>query len=185
MSRQVSPSTGRVYGRQRVARLWGVARATIYRHRRPEDHGERPRPGPQGAMSDEDLARGDPAAPDGQPVARARAIASSWARRRFAGVRTSRRRALRLTCLARPPGPSTYGDTARLEGARRHHHHRAGRGAVGQRPDLGDDGCGSGRGVRGCRASSAAPMIRARKGRPAAAGRGLGRVRRHSCEPQG
>ena len=31
MSRQVSPSTGHVYGLERVSRLWGVSRATIYR----------------------------------------------------------------------------------------------------------------------------------------------------------
>ena len=33
MSRQVSPSTDQVYGLQRVTRIWGVSRATIYRHR--------------------------------------------------------------------------------------------------------------------------------------------------------
>ena len=30
MSRQVSPSTDRVYGLQRMTRIWGVSRATIY-----------------------------------------------------------------------------------------------------------------------------------------------------------
>src|SRR3982750_2645637 len=34
MSREVSPSTAWAYGLQRVARLWGVSRATVYRHRR-------------------------------------------------------------------------------------------------------------------------------------------------------
>ena len=52
MSRQVSPSTAKPYGIERVTRLWGVARATVYRHRRP-DRGERRRPGPVGAMPDE------------------------------------------------------------------------------------------------------------------------------------
>ena len=56
MSRQVSPSTAQVYGLLRVTRLWGVARATVYRHRRPTKVGERKRPGPLGAMADEDLA---------------------------------------------------------------------------------------------------------------------------------
>ena len=55
MSRQVSPSTGQVYGLERVSRLWGVSRATIYRHRRPSEEAVRRRPGPQGAMADEGL----------------------------------------------------------------------------------------------------------------------------------
>ena len=33
MSRRVSPSTDQVYGLQRVTRIWGVSRATVYRHR--------------------------------------------------------------------------------------------------------------------------------------------------------
>ena len=36
--------------------LWGVARATLYRHRRPTKLIECKRPGPLGAMSDENLA---------------------------------------------------------------------------------------------------------------------------------
>ena len=35
MSRQVSLSTNRVYGLQRVTRIWRVSRATLYRHRHP------------------------------------------------------------------------------------------------------------------------------------------------------
>jgi transposase InsO family protein len=95
MSRQVSPSTNRPYGLQRVARLWGVARATVYRHRRP-DQGERRRPGPVGAMRDDALVeairkllRDSPFHGEGHR--------KLWARLRFAGVRTSRRRVLRLT----------------------------------------------------------------------------------------
>jgi transposase InsO family protein len=94
MSRRVSPSTGKVYGLQRVARLWGLSRATVYRHRRPAD-GERRRPGPLGAMSDEALVgeirkllRDSPFHGEGHR--------KLWARLRFAGVRTSRRRVLRL-----------------------------------------------------------------------------------------
>ena len=33
MSRRVSPSTNQVYGLQQVTRIWGVSRATVYRHR--------------------------------------------------------------------------------------------------------------------------------------------------------
>jgi transposase InsO family protein len=94
MSRRVSPSTGKVYGLQRVARLWGLSRATVHRHRRPAD-GERRRPGPLGAMSDEALVgeirkllRDSPFHGEGHR--------KLWARLRFAGVRTSRRRVLRL-----------------------------------------------------------------------------------------
>src|SRR3954466_4304856 len=96
MSREVSPSTARAYGLQRVARLWGVSRATVYRHRRRSDDTPRRRPGPVGAMADEDLMReirklltDSPFHGDGHR--------KLWARLRFAGIRTSRRRVLRLT----------------------------------------------------------------------------------------
>ena len=39
MSRQVSPSTDRVYGLQRVTRIWGVSRATLYRPPPPSQSG--------------------------------------------------------------------------------------------------------------------------------------------------
>jgi putative transposase len=122
MSRQVSPSTNRPYGLQRVARLWGVARATVYRHRRP-DQGERRRPGPVGAMRDDALVeairkllRDSPFHGEGHR--------KLWARLRFAGVRTSRRRVLRLTrehgLLAhqragRPHGPRAHDGTITTE----------------------------------------------------------------------
>ena len=51
MSQQVSPSSGRAYGLARVARVWGVARATIYRQRRPPVP-RSCRPGPNGPMPD-------------------------------------------------------------------------------------------------------------------------------------
>jgi putative transposase len=122
MSRRASPSTGRVYGLQRVARLWGLSRATVYRHRRP-DHGERRRPGPLGAMSDEALVgeirkllRDSPIHGEGHRKLSARL--------RFGGIRTSRRRVLRLTrehgLLApqragRPRGPRAHDGTITTE----------------------------------------------------------------------
>jgi putative transposase len=122
MSRQVSPSTDRVYGLQRVTRLWGVSRATVYRHRRP-DQGERRRPGPVGAMRDDALVeairkllRDSPFHGEGHR--------KLWARLRFAGIRTSRRRVLRLMRAhglsapqraGRPRGPKAHDGTITTE----------------------------------------------------------------------
>ena len=93
MSRTPSTSTGRPYGLARVARVWGIARATVYRHRRPAEPSGRP--GPIGAMSDGDLAV---AIRDviGAGGFHGEGYRKVWARLRFAGVRTSRRRVLRL-----------------------------------------------------------------------------------------
>jgi len=57
MSRRVSPSTNQVYGLQRVTRIWGVSPATVYRHRQQPETSEHRRPGPLGAMADEELVR--------------------------------------------------------------------------------------------------------------------------------
>jgi putative transposase len=94
MSATRSPSTGRPYGLARVARVWRVCRATVYRHRRPTLP-RRGRPGPIGAMSDSDLVA---AIRDviGAGGFHGEGYRKVWARLRFAGVRTSRRRVLRL-----------------------------------------------------------------------------------------
>jgi putative transposase len=116
MSRQVSPSTGRLYGLQRVTQIWGVSRATIYRHRHRADEVRRKRPGPQGAM------------PDGELVGEVRQLLTDspfhgegyrklWARLRFAGIRTSRRRVLRLL---REHGLLAHQRAGRPHGSRAH-----------------------------------------------------------------
>jgi len=95
MSRTASPSSGKPYGVARVCRIWHAARATLYRHRRPQPAKPPRRRGPSGPM------------PDAALVERIRAVLCAspfhgeghrkvWARLRFAGVRTSRRRVLRL-----------------------------------------------------------------------------------------
>jgi putative transposase len=95
MSRQVSPSTDKMYGIERVTRLWGVSRATLYRHRRPATVVERTRPGPRGAMSDEGLVAAIRQLLQDSPF-HGEGYRKLWARLRFAGIRTSRRRVLRL-----------------------------------------------------------------------------------------
>lgn len=95
MSRQVSPSTDKVYGLQRVTRCWGVARATVYRHRHPTQPVGRKRPGPLGAMSDDDLVVAIRQLLPDSPF-HGEGYRKLWARLRFAGVRTSRRRVLHV-----------------------------------------------------------------------------------------
>src|SRR3954464_11359821 len=106
----------------KVTRLWGVARAPVHPPR-PPGRGERRRPGPVGAMSDEALVeairkllRDSPFHGEGHR--------KLWARLRFAGIRTSRRRVLRLMrahgLLApqragRPRGPKAHDGTITTE----------------------------------------------------------------------
>lgn len=94
MSRQVSPSTDRPYGLARVSRVWGVARATISRSRRPSS-GRARRPGPCGPMPDAALVEAIRSLLTGSDF-HGEGYRKVWARLRFAGVRTSRRRVLRL-----------------------------------------------------------------------------------------
>jgi putative transposase len=123
MSRAVSPATNRPYGILRVARAWGLSRATVYRHRRPDEPCPRRRPGPVGPM------------PDGALVDEIRRLLADspfhgegyrkvWARLRFKGVRTSKRRVLRLMRehgllapgrIGRPHGPKAHDGTIRTE----------------------------------------------------------------------
>src|SRR3954452_285867 len=116
MSRQVSPSTDRIYGLQRVTRIWGVSRATVYRHRHPPQALERRQPGPLGAMEDKELV----------PAIRRLLTASPfpgegyrklWAQLRLAGIRTSRRRVLRLM---REHGLLAHQRVGRPRGSRAH-----------------------------------------------------------------
>jgi transposase InsO family protein len=120
MSKAISPSANKPYGLTRVCRTWQIPRSTVYARR---DHLEAPRPprkrGPQGPCSDEEL------------LACIRAILDEsawvgeghrkvWARLRFEGLRTSRRRVLRImrehdllapTRLGRARGPRVHDGT--------------------------------------------------------------------------
>lgn len=119
MSRQVSPVSGKPYGLAAVCRIWRLARSGVYRHRALAPPQSPQRRGPAGAMA------------DAEPLAAIRAVLAAspfhgeghrkvWARLRLAGVRTARRRVLRLmkangllapSRVGSPRGPRTHDGT--------------------------------------------------------------------------
>jgi putative transposase len=123
MSGMVSPSTNRPYGLLRVTRVWGTSRAAVYRHRRPDVSRPRCRPGPVGPMPDEALVETIRSVLAASPF-HGEGYRKLWARLRFAGIRTSKRRVLRLTRehglqapgrVGRPRGPKAHDGTIRTE----------------------------------------------------------------------
>jgi putative transposase len=116
MSRQTSPATDQVYGLQRVTRIWGVPRATVYRHRRSTEPAARKKPGPLGAMADEALVTVIRQLLADSPF-HGEGYRKLWARLRFAGIRTSRRRVLRLM---REHGLLAHQRAGRPHGSRAH-----------------------------------------------------------------
>jgi len=95
MSQILSPSLARCYGKVRVARVWKISRASVYRSLTPPNT-IAGRPGPVGACSDAELAEHIR-----QHIAASRLHGEGyrklWARLRFAGVRTSLRRVRQAT----------------------------------------------------------------------------------------
>ena len=96
MSQTLSPSIARCYGLARVARMWKVPRASVYRsfkERQPNTISRRP--GPVGACSDAELA-----GHIRQQIVASRLPGEGyrklWARLRFAGVGASPRRVRRV-----------------------------------------------------------------------------------------
>jgi putative transposase len=107
MSQATSASTGTRYGLARVCRVWGVARSTVYWQRQQHMSADR-RPGPSGPCTDAEL------------VAHIRTVLQAsrfygegyrkvWARLRYAGIRTSPRRVLRLMRAHAPLAPQRQG----------------------------------------------------------------------------
>ena len=98
MSRAISPATGRAYGLARVARVWRLSRATVYRHRAAPDPAAPAGPtrrGPVGACSDAALLEHIRAQILGSRL-HGEGYRKIWARLRHAGIRTSARRVRRL-----------------------------------------------------------------------------------------
>ena len=98
MSQALSPATARAYGLARVARVWRLSRATLYRHRATDGAAAPPRParrGPVGACSDAELLGHIRAQVLGSRL-HGEGYRKIWARLRHAGVRTSARRVRRL-----------------------------------------------------------------------------------------
>jgi transposase InsO family protein len=96
MSRVASPTTGRVYGIAQTCRIWGIGRATVYRHRHAGD-GDVPRrrPGPQGTLDDTALVERIRDEIQSSPF-HGEGYRKIWARLRFSGVRTTAKRVRRL-----------------------------------------------------------------------------------------
>ena len=97
MSRTTSPSTQKPYSLVRVCRVWCLNRSTIYWQLQTK---ERPatttiRPGPQGPCDDTELVEHIKAILTDTPF-HGEGYRKVWARLRHAGIRTSKRRVLRL-----------------------------------------------------------------------------------------
>jgi putative transposase len=95
MSRASSPISGKPYGLARVCRVWRAARSTVYRHRAPARQAPPRRPGPVGPMPDAALVETIRGVLAASPF-HGEGHRKVWARLRHGGVRTSKRRVLRL-----------------------------------------------------------------------------------------
>lgn len=131
MSERLSPETKKRYGIQRVCRVWKVPRSTLYDRREREQvraHGPDARPEHRGPWrTDEELVEAIRGVINGtadEHGFHGEGYRKVWARLRQAGVRTSRRRTLRLmrehgllapTRQGRPRGPRVHDGTIRTD----------------------------------------------------------------------
>jgi len=119
MSRSISPSSGKSYGLALVCRICRIPRASFYRHQGPPRIEPPQRRGPVGPMPDAALLAAIRAVITGSPF-HGEGHRKIWARLRVAGVRTSKRRVLRLmrendllapSRVGSPRGPRSHDGT--------------------------------------------------------------------------
>jgi putative transposase len=111
MSRSVSPISGKPYGLAAVCRVWRLTRSGVYRHRMPASDASPQRRGPSGPMPDEALVAAIRAVLAASPF-HGEGHRKVWARLRHGGIRTSRRRVLRLMRESDLLAPSRAGRRA-------------------------------------------------------------------------
>lgn len=96
MSQACSISTGKIYGLQRVCRVWNYARSTVYEHRQQR---RLPRPvhrrGPKGPCCDKELAEHIREVLVESPF-HGEGYRKVWAKLRYKGIRTSKERTRRV-----------------------------------------------------------------------------------------
>jgi putative transposase len=118
MSQATSPSTGKPYGLARVCRAWGLARSTVY-WQRHASWASGARRGPVGPCADDELVDHIRRVLAASPFP-GEGYRKVWARLRYAGIRTSPRRVLRLmrahqllapTRQGHPHGPKAHDGT--------------------------------------------------------------------------
>ena len=119
MSRTVSPISGKPYGLAAVCRVWRIARSGVYRHQPPSSSVQPRRRGPAGPMADAALLEAIRTMLADSPF-HGEGHRKVWARLRLRGIRTSRRRVLRLmrengllapSRIGSPRGPRAHDGT--------------------------------------------------------------------------
>jgi transposase InsO family protein len=122
MSATISTSANKPFPVATICSVWGVPRSTFYDWRRRQKQSDRPlhKPGPKTPLSDEQLTqhiRHQLEQTEAQLQIRGEGHRKVWARLRHQGVRTSKRRVLRLMRQARLLSPTR---TGRARGPRTH-----------------------------------------------------------------
>ena len=115
MSGAQSISARRAYGVQRVCRVWGRARSSVYVRRHATRSRASRRRGPVGAATDEVLVGHIRRVLAASPF-HGEGYRKAWAKLRGERIRTSQERGATVDAGARPPGPVPRGSRTRPDG---------------------------------------------------------------------